>query len=184
MKTVEKKFRYVLTLALVAFVLNLTNCAEDKKDDFLPLALVLALTGSSAAADLIQPVDGTAIYKLGESTQILASQNVCAEDFISVSILPFTNPNLDIHNLSFADANLNPTLMAVGGATNVSLVIDEVNGQYAPGTNNTPGSCQATIKENSATIFDIQVLNCPVTRTNAGDNIPDTTLSFRIRCTK
>ncbi|WP_167881120.1 hypothetical protein, partial [Leptospira gomenensis] len=140
--------------------------------------------GTSGPADLPQPADGTMIYNLGENTQILINQNVCQEDFISISAGPFVNPNLDIHNLSFADTNPNPVLMAMGGANNASLVIDEVAGQYAPGTDNVPGSCQASVKENSATVFDLQVLNCPVTRTNAAAPITDTTLSFRLRCTK
>ncbi|MDV6234516.1 hypothetical protein CH379_002605 [Leptospira ellisii] len=197
MKTVEKKVRYVLVPALIALTFNLANCAENKKDDFLPLALVFALAGGTA--DLPQPVDGTAMVRLGEDTLVFTKQFECESGdinnpdpnngfiggFVTVGTPDPNDPNgfpiapmLQIHGIDFSQNT--QTLGNNGVAVNVDLP----QGSYGIGTNFTPGNCTGIVKENSATVFDLQAIDCPATKQVPQSTLPDTTFSFRVRCTK
>ncbi|PKA05822.1 hypothetical protein CH375_02985 [Leptospira ellisii] len=44
--------------------------------------------------------------------------------------------------------------------------------------NGTQRSCPATVKENTATMLDLQMLDCPVTKQRAAYDIPDSKLRF------
>ncbi|TGK31784.1 hypothetical protein EHQ12_16450 [Leptospira gomenensis] len=199
MKTSDKRIRYVLAAGFLAIVFNVINCSENKKEDLLPLALVFALTGSNTLADLPQPVDGTATVRLGEDNLVFTKQFECESGninnpdpnngliggFITVGTPDPNDPNgfpivpmLMIHNIDFSIDT--QTL----GDNGVAVNVDMAQGSYGIGTNFTPGNCVGTVKENSATVFDLQAIDCPATRQTPQSTLPDTTFSFRVRCTK
>ncbi|PJZ31165.1 hypothetical protein [Leptospira kmetyi] len=179
MQTEKKTVRLFLAIALIGAAIGFSNCADDKKTDLTPIAALLALAGSGPA-DLPQPVDGTAIMKLGTETLVLTNQQLCVSGVggVIVQMVDTDNlPILNIHNINFAQTTTHT--LGEGGS---ALDIDTAGGVYGAGTNNVRGTCTATVKETSATIFDLQALNCPITKQFAASNIPDTTLSFRVRC--
>ncbi|MCG6192663.1 hypothetical protein LFX25_05355 [Leptospira sp. FAT2] len=182
MQTKTKNVRYILTLTLVGLAINFSNCAEDNKTDLTPILAILALAGNSGPADLPQPTDGTAIMKLGDESFVLTNQQLCVSGVggIIVQMVDADNlPILNIHNINFSQTTTHT--LGEGGS---ALDIDTAGGVYGAGTNNVRGTCTATVKETSATIFDLQALNCPITKQFAASNIPDAKLSFRVRCTR
>ncbi|PJZ57804.1 hypothetical protein [Leptospira barantonii] len=180
MQTQKKTVRLFLAITLIGAAISFSNCADDKKADLTPIAALLALTGNSGPVDLPQPTDGTALMKMGSESFVLTNQQLCVSGVggIIVQMVDTDNlPILNIHNINFSQTTTHT--LGQGGS---ALDIDTAGGVYGAGTNNVRGTCTATVKETSATIFDLQVLDCPITKQFAASNIPDVNLSFRVRC--
>ncbi len=168
---------------MIGLLIGATNCKEEKKDDLTPLLALAAVSGQTV--DLPQPANNTGILKLGEQTFILADLQDCklgiANIGITIGQLPNVLPVLNVHNIDPAKSTVT---IGAGGS---QMDIDKAAGVvYMAGKNKVAGSCSATVKENSATVYDLQLIDCPVTDelNGQGGNAPDTTASFRVRCTK
>ncbi|MDV6236828.1 hypothetical protein CH379_014460 [Leptospira ellisii] len=175
----KKNFGNAVAIVLIGIIFNFYNCEDEKKRESFPLILAVA-NSQSPVSDLPRPLDGTAILQLGGETSFLTDQQSCVSAFegVSVGMLDADNmPLLNIFNI-----NLDQEIRSVGSTGGPQLVIDVPGGTYGAGSNHVPGNCVAAVKEVSQTVFDIQVLNCPITRLAAQDSIPDTIVSFRMRC--
>lgn len=181
MQTKKKILRLFVAITLIGAAINFSNCADDKKTDLTPLVALLALTGNSGPADIPQPALNTATLMLGQSTFILTDVQFCKlginQPGITIGQTVATYPpGLNIHNI---DPSKTTITIGSGGS---QMDIDTTGGVYQAGKNKVAGTCTGTVKENT-TVYDLQVLNCPITDELNG-NLPDTTVSFRARCTK
>ncbi|TGK19698.1 hypothetical protein [Leptospira stimsonii] len=182
MKLKETKIKITSILLMIGLLIGATNCKEDKKDDLTPL-LALAVIPQSTA--LPQPTLNTASLKLGSAQFTLTDVISCRLGVGNAGIImgqtPATYlPGLNVHGI---DPTKSVVTIGAGGS---QMDIDTSVGVYMAGKNKVAGSCLATVKENSATVYDLQVIDCPITDelNGLGGNPPDTTVSFRARCTK
>ncbi|MBM9500541.1 hypothetical protein JWG44_09805 [Leptospira sp. 201903071] len=185
MKTKQNKFKIVSILfVLIGLSVGVANCEEEKKNDNTALvALVAAATaGPAQPVDLPQPAINTAIMKLGEQAFVLTDLQICRTGVGGVIIsqtVATPLPVLNIHNIDFSKTS--GITLGEGGS---ALDIDTAGGVYGAGKGGVKGTCSATVKETTATTYDLQALDCPITKQSAAYNIPDVNLSFRVRCTK
>lgn len=167
-------------MILIGSFFHFYNCEGDKKDNGISQLAVLAVALSQSNAgnnDLPQPNLNTAILRIDNEEFTLTGLDTCETGGtgIIIAMLDADNrPKLNIHNIDFSKTEN----VSIGGLTGSHLDIDMPGGVLYGAPNN----CPATVKETSPTVYDIQVLNCPVIDQNGGPSTP--TVSFRARCTK
>ncbi|RHX87218.1 hypothetical protein DLM75_17060 [Leptospira stimsonii] len=182
LKTMQIELKIATLILMIGAFTSFSNCEKDKKEDLTPL---LALAATQKTVDLPQPALNTASLKLGDVQYTLTNVLICTAGVVgggftigqSAAEYP---PGLNVHNI---DPSKNTITIGAGGS---QMDIDTTIGVYMAGKNKVAGSCTATVKENSATVYDLQLIDCPVTDelNGQGGNPPDTTVSFRARCRK
>ncbi|XDD49370.1 hypothetical protein AB3N59_13260 [Leptospira sp. WS92.C1] len=186
MQTKQNRIKIIVAIILIGLTFNFYNCGDEKKDNNLSNLVIAILAIQGGVADLPQPVDGTAFIKIGNDEMLTLTDEFSCQSGVNGVIFGMADadnlPILNIHNIDFAQTT--GQSLGVGGSQLDIDVRNDASGPYQAGTNNVEGNCPATVKETSATIFDIQVLNCPITRQNPAATLPDTTVSFRARCTR
>ncbi|MBM9576875.1 hypothetical protein JWG45_06875 [Leptospira sp. 201903070] len=184
MKTKQTNFKIVSMALLIGLFIGLSNCEEEKKNDNTALITLVAAANAGPAqpVDLPQPAVNTAILKLGEQAFVLTDLQLCRTGLGGIIIsqtVATPLPTLNIHEIDFSKTG--SVTLGEGGS---ALDIDAAGGTYGAGKNGVKGSCSATVKETTATTYDLQALDCPITKQFQANNIPDVNLSFRVRCTK
>ncbi|PJZ53053.1 hypothetical protein [Leptospira adleri] len=180
------KIKVATLILMIVSLMIFLNCEKDKKEDLAPLLALVALTpltsATQQATDLPQPPLNTASMKLGTVQYTLTDLQDCKLGIGNVGIVIGQLPNvLPVLNLHSIDPTKTTVTIGAGGS---QMDIDKAAGVvYMAGKNKVAGNCSATVKENTATVYDLQAIDCPVTD-ELGGNAPDTTVSFRVRCTK
>ncbi|AOP33322.1 hypothetical protein A0128_05355 [Leptospira tipperaryensis] len=180
LKTKYTKNKIVTATMLIGFLVGFSNCEKDKKDDITPLLALAAIPAQ--ATDLPQPALNTASLKLGSAQFTLTDVQFCRLGIGNIGIIIGQTPTTYLPGLNIHGIDPTKTTVTIG-AGGSQMDIDTAVGVYMAGKNKVAGSCSATVKENSATVYDLQAIDCPITD-ELGGNAPDTTVSFRARCTK
>ncbi|MCE9600459.1 MAG: hypothetical protein K8S54_21050 [Spirochaetia bacterium] len=169
-----------LSLAVVLMSLILQQACNDKKDDITPIAL-LALAGapssSATQGPLPQPALDTAIMVLNGTNLVLTNRFSCTTGTTGIGFAMVDTDNLPtlfIHNINFALQSG----ISVGPGGSV-LDIDVPGGLLNPSQN-----CKASIRENTTTVYDLEVTSCPMQGTLGNPNPAAASVSFRVRCAK
>lgn len=160
---------------LMTLLLLLGAC--DTGDDGDSAALLLLAGNQSSIGSLEQPADNTATMILGGTTYTIDHVYNCtngAQGIIMDRSGATNTPTLNIHNIDFTKSS-----GIVLGPTGWVLDIDVPTGVYGPSQN-----CTAILHQNDA-IYDLEVLNCPLSGAHGSTPNPaTTTVSFRVRCVK
>lgn len=170
----------VLVLFALMFAVVLVNCSEGKKEDMSSAILAPLLLATYATnGDLPEPALNSVNLTVGD-TKFTKTIGVCRGDFgvddnVMIPGNDLTLPSFFLHKVDFtktSDVSVTP-------AGPFTLNVDTQTGSYDPVT-----SCPVKIMENSNTIYDIQVKDCPVDKILGPVTPPVNIISFRVRCTK
>ncbi|ABZ94921.1 Hypothetical lipoprotein [Leptospira biflexa serovar Patoc strain 'Patoc 1 (Ames)'] len=169
-----------LILFTSMFSLILVNCSKEKKDDMTSLLLAPLLYASyPVIPDLPEPTLNSVNLTIGDTafTKTIGAcrGNFGVDDTIRIPGNDLTLPAFFINRVDFTKTN-NISLTAAG---TFILNVMVQGGGYDP-----VATCPVKIMENSNTIYDIQVQNCPVDQIQAPVTPATNLISFRVRCTK
>lgn len=177
--------KYLATAILLSF--TIVGCEDKKENETLPLIGLLfsqGVIGGSGSANgqgkppagsLSQPALDTATFVADGQSYTLDQVDECRN--FSVGLHKSGGNGAPVVVLDGIDFSKNSNVLLYSGAF-PNLDINLANGSgYTIEQNK---SCPAYIFENSASVYDIQILNCNMVRNGAANIL----LSFRIRCAK
>ncbi|TGK38352.1 hypothetical protein EHQ12_09445 [Leptospira gomenensis] len=169
------RFRRDFSILLVVSSFFFFQACETKSENQESSILALvAISQASAVPALPSPAIDTALLKIGDQEPTTLPVGFCEDGNTGIGFFQGgANPTLFVHEVDFNQSGaivLNRT-----GAYHMD--VDVTGGYYSP-----TSTCQATVRESSATAYEIEAYNCPV-HPMIG-TMPDTTISFRARCTK
>lgn len=174
-----KKMRNVCMTVCLLTALGFSACTEKKSDDSSTVALLAlaAASSSQSGSGFPQPALNTAVMDLNGTRFTLTVVDSCTNGGAGITIKHTSNlPELNLHQLNF---NLNSgVFMGTGG---IGLDLGVQGGRYMVPNGQT---CAVTVKENTTTVYDVEVISCPITVQNGNPVPANTTTSFRARCTK
>lgn len=170
----------LLILFTGMFTFVLVNCSDGKKDDTSSALLApLLLLTYAPNPDLPEPALNSVNLTIGNDkftkTIGVCRGNFGVDDNIMIPGNDFSLPSFFLHKVDFtktSDVSVTP-------AGSFLLNVDTQNGSYDP-----VSSCPVKIMENSNTVYDIQVKDCPVDKIVGNVTPPTNIISFRVRCTK
>ncbi|EKJ86399.1 hypothetical protein CLV96_3546 [Leptospira meyeri] len=177
-KTISKQFLALFTLV---FAVVLVNCSEGKKEDMSSAILApLLLSTYATNLDLPEPALNSVNLTVGDAkftkTIGVCRGNFGVDDNVMIPGNDLTLPSFFLHKVDFTKTSD----VSVTASGNFLLNVDMPGGGgYDPVT-----SCPVKIMENSNTIYDIQVKDCPVDKIFGAVTPPVNIISFRVRCTK
>jgi hypothetical protein len=143
-----------------------------------------AANDAEAPIVLPAPADDTVEMLLNGQRSTLVEKESCKNGTLGIGFrLTATSPEssreLSLHNVDFTATGTVLITHGNGGAWHMDLDADVGSGKHNYGT--TDAGCNATVVENSATVMELQALDC-----NLKNQFGDETamVSFRVRCTK
>ena len=169
----------ILFTGMFAFVL--VNCSDGKKDDTSSALLApLLLLTYAPNPDLPEPALNSVDLTIGNDkftkTIGVCRGNFGVDDNIMIPGNDFSLPSFFLHKVDFTKTSD----VSVTASGNFLLNVDMPGGGgYDP-----VSSCPVKIMENSNTVYDIQVKDCPVDKIFGDVTPPTNIISFRVRCTK
>ncbi|MDV6236351.1 hypothetical protein CH379_012010 [Leptospira ellisii] len=175
MSQTVQTFKRGFSILLVASSFFFFQACEKKSDDSESSLLALvALSQTSAIVELPEPALDTAQLKIGDQTITVLPVGFCENGNTGIGFFQgAANPTLFVHEIDFSQSGA-----VILNRTNAyHMDVDVDGGYYSP-----TSTCQATVRESSATVYEMEAYNCPV-HPMIG-SMPDTTISFRAKCTK
>lgn len=173
--------KLLLSIALFAAIAQ-QSCTDQKESNGATLAVLAlaAASGSSTGSGLTslpQPALNTATMVLGDTTLTLTNRLACETGIAGIGFRMVDADNLPSLFIEDIDFTMQSGIsVGPGGST---LHIDVPGGMLNPSQ-----KCPATLKENTANVYDLQVIGCPLVP-GANNPVPSSaTVSFRVRCSK
>lgn len=171
--SITKQFFVLCTLTIA-----MVNCADKKDDNSSALLAPLLYAAYPTNTDLPQPALNSVNLTIGD-VKYTKNIGTCRGNFgVDDNILQddVNLPDFSMHKVDFSKTG-DVSITAAGNfVLNVGM---PGGGGYDPII-----SCPVKIMENSNTIYDIQVKDCPVDQIQAPVNPAVNILSFRVRCSK
>lgn len=176
-----RKILPILCVNLSFFLFSFCGKEPDQSNESVLALVALSQTATTTTAtnapviELPAPALNTAQLRIGDKISVIPNaNNVCQNGATGLGFFNGADvPTLFIHDVNFTQ-NSGIVLTRTGA---YHMDIDVTGGYYSP-----TSTCPATIRENSATVYEIESYNCPV-RAQIG-SMADTIVSFRARCTK
>ena len=130
------------------------------------------------------PADNTVEMLLNGQRSTLVEKESCKNGNLGIGFrLSATSPEssreLSLHNVDFTATGTVLITHGNGGAWHMDLDADVGSGKHNYGT--TDAGCNATVVENSATVIELQALDCNLKNQFGTETA---IVSFRARCTK
>jgi hypothetical protein len=154
-------------------------------DTGTPVDAAISVDTASPDAPIVfpAPADDTVEMLLDGQRKTLVKKESCKDGTIGIGFelapSPNSSPALSLHNVDFTATGTVVITNGNGGTWHMDLDADVGAGPHNYGT--TDAGCNATVLENSATVIELQALDCNLKNQFGNETAM---VSFRVRCTK